>query len=230
MKNLIVLLSVFAISISACKNSSTNSEAVSEEQAQSVNTETRGVEGRYDFKSGILETQTEMMGMGNANIKTTFEGYGKTQLIESTVSMEMMGKKINTSTRSLIKDGFLYTWAVPSMGAATKMRIEEGKFDDKNIDFKNLTKEMRDKFQIKEIANETIDGKDCKVFSFSVEGMNGKSYVWKGLPIQSEMSVSGHTIKTRFVRFEETDVPSSAFELPADVTFNEMQAPATAAK
>jgi len=221
MKNLFLVLSAVFL-FTACKNSATTTESESDE-AKTETAASDAYKGRYEFKSGVLETQTSMMQMGTANIKMTFDDYGKTQLTESAVSMDMMGKKINTLTKSLMKDGYIYTWAEPSMGAATKMKMSADKFDEKNMDFNALTEEMKKRFQIKEEGGETIDGKTCKVFSFTTEGMKGKTWVWKGVPLQSEMSVSGQTITSKFLRLEENpSLPASTFELPAGVTFNEV--------
>lgn len=221
MKNLLFALCA-VLFFTACKNSATTSEQDSSSSA----TETKAADtrkGRFDFKSGILETQTNMMSMGTANVKMIFDDYGKTQLTESTVSMEMMGKKINTLSKSLVKDGYIYNWSEPSMGAATKMKLNSETFDEKNLDFNSLTDEMKKRFQIKEEGNESIDGKTCKVYSFVTEGMKGKTWIWKGLPLQSEMSVAGQTVKSKFLKFEENpSIPASTFEIPQGITFSEI--------
>jgi len=224
----ILLVALTACLFTACKNNSApnneNSTAVSSE-----NTTTSDVKpnGRFDDKSGILVTETDMMGMGKMQMIMTFDNYGKDVFNET--KMSMMGKEMHT--KSLVKDGYAYTWTEPA-SMAVKAKIEEGKVDDKNIDYNHLSEEMKKKLNMKEEANETVDGKDCKVFSFSMkEGMSGKSWIWKGLPVQTEMNMSGKKIMTKFVRYEtNVSIPSSTFDVPSGVDFKEMNIGKTTAE
>jgi len=96
-----------------------------------------------------------------------------------------------------------------------------------------MSEEMRKKLNFKEEGNETIDGKDCKVFSFSMEkeGMKGKSWVWKGLPLQSEMEMQGKKILTKFKQYETNiSIPASTFDLPTGIEFKDMSTESTPTK
>jgi outer membrane lipoprotein-sorting protein len=210
----------------ACKNNTAPTSATGETVTTEKATTTDNVpDGRFDDKSGILVTETDMMGMGKSTLKMTFDDYGKKMLNEMTMSM--MGKQIHSF--SLIKDGFIYTWT-DMANMAMKMKLDEN-LDDKTIDYKNMSEEMRKKLNLKEEGNETVDGKDCKVFSFSMkEGMKGKSWVWKGLPVQSEMEMQGKKILTKFKDYQtNVSIPSSTFDLPTGVEFKEMNVDKTTA-
>jgi hypothetical protein len=219
MKKLLLIAAVVFM-YTACKNNSTSENTKSGTNTSEKTTAAEAVpDGRFDFKSGILVTETDMMGMGKSTMTMTFDDYGKHTLTE--MKMSMMGKDMITKT--IIKDGYAYSWTQP-LSMAIKVKLEDNP-DDKNIDYKNLTEEMKKKLNMKEEADETIDGKTCKVYSYSMkEGMSGKTYTWKGMPIQTVMNMAGKNIVTKFVSFEENvSIPSSAFDLPADVEFKEMK-------
>lgn len=233
MKKLFILLSV-AFMFTACKtNTAPNSEngetASTEKTDESSTSDVIDGDGKFDDKSGILITETDMMGMGKMKMKMTFDDYGKKVLTE--MNMNMMGKEV--TNLSLAKDGYAYTWTNPA-SMSVKIKMDDNNVDEKNINYKNLSEELKKKLNMKEEADETIDGKTCKVFTFSMEsGMSGKSYVWKGLPIQTEMNMAGKKIITKFLSYDtNVSIPASTFELPAGVEFKEMinNAPATAAK
>ncbi len=204
----------------ACKNNTAPSGATSETAVSEKTSATGNVsDGRFDDKSGILVTETDMMGMGKSTLKMSFDDYGKKMRNE--ITMSMMGKEIHST--SIIKDGFVYTWSIDMPNMAMKIKLDDN-LDDKTIDYKNMTDEMRKKLNLKEEGNETVDGKDCKVFSFSAkEGMKGKSWVWKGLPVQSEMEMQGKKILTKFKEYQtNVSIPTSTFDLPSGVEFKEM--------
>lgn len=228
MKKLLIILSATILFV-ACKTNTTTNNANGETETTELATSTAATpEGRFDDKSGILITETDMMGMGKSTLKMSFDDYGKKVMNEMTMSM--MGKEMHT--KSLIKDGYAYTWTEPAT-MAMKVKIDN-KSDEKNINYKDLSEELKKKMNMKEEGNETIDGKDCKVFSFSMEeGMKGKSWVWKGLPVQSEIEMQGKKILTKFKEYQtNVSIPASTFDLPAGVDFKEMinNAPATAGK
>ncbi len=233
MKKLFIILSVTYLFVSCNSNNTTNNEngekTTTEKIEKNATSDADIGDGKFDDKSGVLVTETDMMGMGKMNIKMTFDDYGKKVLTE--MNMNMMGKEV--TNLSMTKDGFAYTWTNPA-SMSMKIKLDEKDVDEKNINYKNLSEELKKKLNMKEEGNETIDGKDCKVFSFSMkEGMSGKSYIWKGLPIQTEMMMAGKKIVTKFLSYDtNVSIPSSTFELPAGVDFKEMinNAPTTATK
>ena len=80
-------------------------------------------------------------------------------------------------------------------------------------------------------GKEDINGKECTVASFSSEQMQGKVWVWKQIPMKTELNVVGKTITSKLISLDENpSIPSGTFEIPSDVLFNEMQLPATAEK
>ncbi len=227
MKNVLIMLCAVLV-FTACKSNKAPEEGKQAASAQESSSGSSDLgKGRFELKSGILVSEAEMLGKGNAEMKMTFDDYGKTALTEMT--MKVMGTEM--VSRSLLKDGYVYTWTIPSTGMAMKMKIENDKFNEKNIDYRNLTDEIRKKYNIKEEADETIDGKTCKVFSFSPgNGMVGKSYNWKGIPIQSEVTVKGGKIVSKFKSLDENpNLPASIFDLPAGVEFKDFNASAPTA-
>ncbi|MEM3454956.1 MAG: hypothetical protein QXF07_00010 [Candidatus Micrarchaeia archaeon] len=69
------------------------------------------------------------------------------------------------------------------------------------------------------LGNEIIDGKDCVIVQYSMEGMQIKSWIWKekGFPIRVETtSGEGKTI-IEYKNIEFIEIPDSEFELPSGV-------------
>lgn len=227
MRNLFLILSTILI-FTACKNNKPDSET---EEPSSVISDVKDAITNDGLKAAIYETETVMPGgMGTTSTKVSFDDYGKKARTEINTAISFGGKNMNTSANSLIADGYVYSWQT---GAKTgsKFKLDESKFDPNNMDFSRMSEEMRKKLNYKDEGTETVNGKECKVASFSAEQMTGKVWMWKQIPIKMEMSVVGKTVTATLKSLDEN--PSFAdgtFAVPADIEFKEMNMPATAAK
>ena len=85
---------------------------------------------------------------------------------------------------------------------------------------------MRKKLNYKDEGTETVNGKECKVASFSSEQMKGKVWMWKQVPVKMEMSIVDKVVTSTLKNLEENpSLPSGTFDVPADVEFREMSMP-----
>ena len=78
---------------------------------------------------------------------------------------------------------------------------------------------MVEKFKVKEVGKEKVLDKDCTVYTLETEtqGMkaNMKVWIYKGLAMKSETSISGMTITAEVVEFEEDAmVLPQLFDIP----------------
>ncbi|MDB5227267.1 MAG: hypothetical protein JWN78_1460 [Bacteroidota bacterium] len=232
MKKIFVMAGAVIIFTSCNQKPTTSSTS---ETAATKTTETSSSaapKGQYEFKSGILEAETIMPGgMGTTTMKITFDDYGKLKVTETNMAMSMGGHHMNTTSKSLVKDDYIYSWSSASK-AGMKFKMDPSRMDPKkDMDFSKMTDEMKAKLHMQEVGNETIDGKDCKVFTYEAETMKGKMWIWKQLPLQSEMTISGKTITTKYKSFRENpSIPAGTFDVPSDIEFKEMNLPATASK
>ncbi|MEM3369564.1 MAG: hypothetical protein QXE90_01785 [Candidatus Micrarchaeia archaeon] len=69
------------------------------------------------------------------------------------------------------------------------------------------------------LGNEIIDGKDCVIVQYSMEGMQIKSWIWKekGFPIRIETTSGEGKTVIEYKNIEFIEIPDSEFELPAGV-------------
>lgn len=227
MQKLLLIIGVLAL-LTSCKNNNTTTTAT---ESNSVVSEIKDAVTGEGLKSAIYETETIMpAGMGTTTTKVTFDDYGKKTRTEMNSAVSFGGKSMNTSTNSLMIDGYVYSWQSGAK-TGTKFKLDESRFDPNNLDFSKMTEEMRKKMNFKEEGTESVKGKECKVASFTTEQMQGKVWMWKQIPMKMEMSIVGKTVTSTLKHLEEDPgLAANIFDVPADIEFREMNLPATAAK
>lgn len=226
MQKLLLIIGV-SVLFTSCKNNNTSTVT----EPNSVVSEIKDAVTGEGLKTAIYETETIMpAGMGTTTTKVTFDDYGKKTRTEINSVISFGGKSMNTSTNSLMIDGYVYSWQTGAK-TGTKFKLDESRFDPNNLDFSKMTEEMRKKMNFKEEGTESVNGKECKVASFSTEQMQGKVWMWKQIPMKMEMSIVGKTVTSTLKNLEENPgLASGTFDVPADIEFKEMNLPATAAK
>lgn len=209
----------------SCKFGSDKPEAVTEPASENAAESADVPQNRYSLGSAIVTTTMELPGGMGSNVTVLyFKDHGKKEMRENITSVKMAGQEMNTTSRIIIKDGYMYTWVV-GQPAGNKVKLQD-KFDPNKLDYKKLSKEMMDKFKMRKEGTSTVLGKTCDVFSFEAEGMKGKSHIWENIPMKTEMAVSGKTLTAEVTKLEaDADIADSEFELPAGVEFTEIQAP-----
>ncbi len=211
-----------ALIFAACNQTKPGSEST--ETKSDVTSSEVAVNKDMGLKSAMYEAETEMPGgVGSTTMKITFDDYGKLKLTEMSMNMSVGGHAMNNNTKSLMKDGYVYSW-VPGAKTGTKIKLDISKVDPKrDMDFSNLTDEWKAKYHYKDEGTETIDGKECKVGSYEVESFKGKVWMWKQIPVRMELTMSGKSITTNVKNIQENpSIPAGTFDVPADVQFKEM--------
>lgn len=69
------------------------------------------------------------------------------------------------------------------------------------------------------LGDEMLDGKDCVVVQYSMEGMQIKSWIWKekGFPLRTETTTGEGKTVIEYKNIQFIDIPDSVFELPSGV-------------
>lgn len=193
----------------SCKNKTPESAVSVQNTAM---TETPAQKGRYAIKSGIVEYNSEIMGMKGRQT-LTFDDFGKKEVTD--VEMEMMGTKIRTVT--ITRDGFIYTL---DLDKKTGTRISGS---SPNIDFENLSEQMSKDMNLKKEGKEEYLGKTCEKMSidYPKAKMKGSFMVYKGVSLMIDTYVGTMKMNLNAEKFvENPEVPASIFEIPADIIFN----------
>ena len=181
----------------------------------------------YGVKSGVY---TMSMAFGDNEMITEyyFDNYGlKTAQVSEGGGMMGMGPQGKTRTIT-DKDG-------------AQIRInEEEKTATKfpaggpmggfgggraQINWNNLTDQVKKDNNIKELGKETIAGKECTKYSMTTEGFQGPQeqtvWIYKGIQLKNEMTSDFGTFGQTCKKFEEKAVDASMFEVPAGVKVEE---------
>lgn len=188
--------------------------------------------GKYKLNSGIikykLDMGKEMAAMGSTMEMTKyFDNHGEKEMNETSTKISVAGMNMNTTSRSIIKDGWAYNWQTDKK-TGYKTKITD--FDPEQLDYRNLKEEIMDKYKMKDEGTATVQDKTCHVYSYTADmkgkSMSGKSYIWDNIMMKMETTMEGRTMGMEVSELtENAKLESSLFEIPTDVVFKEIAAP-----
>lgn len=157
---------------------------------------------KYGIKSGKMVVSTEMMGQ-KILATSYFDNFGER---EATVT-QMGGMEIVT----IKKDDKVYV-----VNKAASMVQEMPK--QETINFMDLTDSVRGKYKIKEVGIESVDGRDCTIYTMEISesGQTAKTkvWVWNGFTLKSVTNAMGMEVTALVTEMEECEVEPSIFEVP----------------
>ena len=173
-------------------------------------------EVKYELKSAVIKKTMEMWGQKFEGIQY-FDDYGKNE----SVSFNMQVQGVNTNMSSLLKGDIL---TILNLDNKTGFRSS---MPDVQINYLNLTQEVRDKFKIKELAEETIIGKPCKKYSAKMSRMGQEvsvtTWVWKGIALKTISETNNMAMVEEATDIQENAaVDASNFIIPDDFTITDM--------
>jgi outer membrane lipoprotein-sorting protein len=171
----------------------------------------------YEVKSGMYEMKNSMM---EGMVQTIyFDDYGAKQATFSTA--EMMGVK--TENVQITKDGWNVSYDVKSK-KGSKMKVPAAAGSSLVPKLSDLTDELKAKYEYKELESKTILGKETMGYSMNAMGMKVKAWTWNNIPLYMEMDMGqGAPVIMEVTKLEtDIDVPADKFEVPADVTVEEI--------
>lgn len=171
--------------------------------------------GPFEEEQGMVEMKMEMMGMP-ATMTLYFDDYGRRQA--TYVSMEMMGKKMETAT--LMEGGFTTTWEADSK---TGKKVKSDGSNGGPLELiAGLTDERKKTLNYKEIDSREILGHNATGFSIDSGGAKMNVWHWKGIPLLMEVNASQMKMTITATKLDtDTDVPDDKFTIPADVKISE---------
>lgn len=220
---LLFAAAVSAIALAACGDDGAKSDAPADkgDSAAAVATtsesSTASAARPFKVKSGIVESTIDLMGEQKQTIY--FDDYGTKQAIVT--SMEMMGQKSESIT--INADGWTITYD-PAKKEGTKRKAAIGATTSAVPDLSTLSDATKERYKLKEIENREIVGKDAEGYSMEAMGMPMKVWIWEGIPMRTEVTMSGDKAMVTEVKNLQVDVavPADRFVVPADVKLTEM--------
>ena len=152
---------------------------------------------RYGIESAIVK-KTTVSKLPTMSMEQTvvqyFADYGNMESAESSTAIQ--GQTISVLT--MIKDGYIYS-ANMTAGQGAKINIAD--MDDySQVNFLDLTDEVKKKYQIQANGVEQVLGKPCNRYemSFTTQGQNVTAtvWVWQGIELKSKVNVAGTTTES----------------------------------
>jgi len=173
--------------------------------------------GKFLVKSAIIEFDSEIIGM-KQNMSMCIDKWGELSFVE--MQGELMGMKSHNI--SIIKDGFEYTIDMTKKTGVKKPYVFKNNPED--IDFSALTPEIMKEFGMTKEGTEVFLDKKCDKYAVnnSLTKMKGYYLVWQGIPLKTEVSVTGMSIKMTAKKIDlSATIPASKFDIPAGVKITE---------
>ena len=157
----------------------------------------------YGIKSGTIKVEMDMMGQA---VPSTiyFDDYGAKQA----TSISMMGMEMT----QINKDGKMY---LVNKGEKS---VQEMPQQQEQINYLNLTDEIKAKYKIKEVGKETVAGKECTTYTVEVSQM-GQTVkttvsVWNGIAMKTTADMGGFSMSQKVTEVKEGPVDAAIFEIP----------------
>ena len=208
MKNLLFFILALLFLIACSKTDEKKVESADQETVTTQEAPQPVVNHRYGIKSGIIFYDAPM----GTKQELYFDDYGAKELFITSVDLGVAKSK-NIEIR---KDGFSYMY-------------EEGKTEGtkrawyvSNMDYSKADPETMERYKVKDLGSEMIDGKECKKFSAEFGGSPILSWSWNNIMVKSITKMGGNDFVIEATKIQETSVDPKMFELPDAVNFKEM--------
>ena len=184
---------------------------------------------RYGIESVVLKKKHTSMNRELSEETIYIADYGRTESRETVIEHE----ELTNTMFGIIKDSFLYIISDIRSKTDTSIIKKAIKINRlkmipewRDVNFLDLTNELKKKYQIEEKGIEQFLGKECKRYDLSnpsqVDGMKVTVLVWQGLLLKTTTTYFGNTTVEEVTEIQEDAVIArEKFELPEGVHFEE---------
>lgn len=207
MKKLLFFVLALAILIACSKTEEKKVENTDQQTVTTQETPQPVVNHRYGIKSGVIFYDAPM----GTKQELYFDDYGAKELFITSVDLGVAKSK-NIEIR---KDGFSYNY-------------EEGKTEGtkrawyvSDMDYSKADPKTLERYKVKDLGTETIDGKECKKFSAEFGSSPILTWSWNNIMVKSITKMGGKDFVIEATKIQETSVDPKMFETPNGVTFKE---------
>ena len=177
MKKILFLL-LAVVFIAACsKKEEQKTESTDQQNVTTQETTTPVVNHRYGIKSGIIFYNAPM----GTKQELYFDDYGAKEVSVTLVDLGIAKSK----SIEIRKDGFSYNY-------------EEGKTEGtkrawytSDMDYSKADPKTLERYKVKDLGTETIDGKECKKFSAEFGKSPIVTWSWNNIMVKSITNMGG---------------------------------------
>lgn len=214
MKNVLFVISVMLL-LGACGGNSGKSRGEEISVKELAKAEAR----RYPFKSGIVKSTTEAMGI-ESFITTYIDDWGEWEVIETTIPIEMMGQDLTSRSIEIIKGDD--HWKIDPDKKTGYHYSQKRALSSLGVDVENVTQELLGKMNMEKLGEENYLGYNCSKFKIvSDKGTEMVYLMYGNLMMKMDGEAMGIKTSQRVTSLEETVVPAEKFEIPEGVTITE---------
>jgi len=208
MKNLLFFILALSFLIACSKTEEKKAEGTDQQTVTTQETPAPETTHRYGIKSGVIFYNASM----DTKQELYFDDYGAKEVFTTSIDLGVTKSK----SIQIRKDGFSYSY-------------EEGKTEGtknawyaENMDYSKADPQTLERYKVKDLGTEMIDGKECKKFSAEFGSSPIVTWSWNNIMVKSITKMGGIDFVIEAVKIQETSVDPKMFELPAGVTFKEM--------
>jgi outer membrane lipoprotein-sorting protein len=181
---------------------------------------TKPADATYEVKSGIVTFENAIMqGM---NQVFYFDEHGKKEARYTVMEMEIMGQKISTGNVEIHIDSFLIQYDLQSKeGTKVISHTSIGGAKEIPKDFSKLTPEFIKDYQLKELGNKEVLGKECKGYEVTVMGIKTEFWIWEGIVLYSRIFLTkdGNPMELKASKLEvDVSIPADKFQVPPEIS------------
>jgi len=208
MKNLFffILASIFLIACS--KTEEKKVEGTDQQTVTTQETPAHGTTHRYGIKSGVIFYNAPM----DTKQELYFDDYGAKELFITSIDLGVA----KTKTIEIRKDGYAYSYEEGKTEGTKKAWYAE------NMDYSKADPKTMERYKVKDLGTEIIDGKECKKFSAEFGNSPIVTWSWNNIMVKSITKFGENDFVIEATKIQDTSVDPKMFELPQGVTFKEM--------
>lgn len=208
MKNLLFFILALIFLIACSKTDEKKVESADQETVTTQETPQPVINQRYGIKSGVIFYNAPM----GVKQELYFDDYGAKELFITLVDLGIAKSK----SVEIRRDGFSYSYEEGKTEGTKKAWYAE------NMDYSKADPKTMERYKVKDLGTEVIDGKECKKFSAEFGSSPILTWSWNNIMIKSITKMGGKDFIIEATKIQETSVDPKMFELPDAVNFKEM--------
>ena len=208
MKKLLFVVLALTFIIACSKTEEKKVEGTDQQTVTTQEAPKPVVNQRYGIKSGFIKYTAPM----GTEQELYFDDYGAREVFISSIDLGVAKSK----TIEIRKDGFSYSYKDGEKEGTKRAWYTS------DMDYSKADPKILERYKVKDLGTETIDGKECKKFSAEFGKTPILTWSWNNIMVKSITQMGGKDFVIEAVKIQDGSVDSKMFELPAGVTFKEM--------
>lgn len=173
---------------------------------------------RYAVKNATIIYKHS--GMTEGEEKVYIADYGKKEARYTELTVSAFGFETTTRELELHLGDEYYSIDLNEKTGTKTIFSDDFELSKKEVkEYEELGKEMMETMGFEKTGTGTILGKKCDIW----EGMGTKSWIWKNIPLKTEISMMGKSVIEAVKLDINAGVPASKFKIPDGISFEDIE-------